>query len=74
MPGGAVRIYATMDNLRAHKACDVLLFGLAHPRWECTFQPKYAAYLDPIDSWWKTPESLAIKARFFKPGSRSRRR
>jgi hypothetical protein len=29
-----------MDNLRAHRATDVLLFSLAHPRWEFVFQPK----------------------------------
>ena len=28
------RIYAIMDNLSAHRATDILLFSLAHPRWE----------------------------------------
>ena len=29
---GVGRVYAVMGNLRAHKAYDVLLFSLAHPR------------------------------------------
>jgi hypothetical protein len=33
----AGRIYAIMDNLRVHKAYDVLFFSLAHPRWEFVF-------------------------------------
>jgi hypothetical protein len=30
-----------MDNLNTHTAPDVLLFALAHPRWEFVFQPIY---------------------------------
>src|SRR3954467_5797198 len=41
----AARVYAVVDNLNVHSATDVLLFALAHPRWEFVFQPKYAAYL-----------------------------
>ncbi len=66
VPDGVGRIYAIMDNLRAHKAYDVLLFSLAHPRWEFVFQPKYAAYLNLIEPWWKTLRSLAIKGRAFE--------
>ncbi len=66
VPKSVGRIYAIMDNLRAHKAYDVLLFSLAHPRWEFVFQPKYAAYLNLIEPWWKTLRSLAIKGRFFE--------
>ncbi|MBA4117049.1 MAG: transposase [Rubrobacter sp.] len=66
VPKGVGRIYAIMDNLRVHKAYDVLLFSLAHPRWEFVFQPKYAAYLNLIEPWWKTLKSLAIKGRFFE--------
>ena len=59
-------LYAIMDNLRAHKkAYDVLVFNEAHPRWEFVFQPKYAAYLNLIEPWWKTLRSLAIRGRFF---------
>jgi hypothetical protein len=38
-----------MDNLNVHSAYDVLLFSLAHPRWEFVFQPTYAAYLNLIE-------------------------
>ena len=48
VPEGVDRVYAIMDNLRAHRAYDVLLFSLARPRWEFVFQPKYAAYLNLI--------------------------
>src|SRR4051794_24505700 len=34
------RVYAVVDNLNVHSATDVLLFALAHPRWEFVFQPK----------------------------------
>jgi transposase len=57
------RIYAIMDNLSAHRATDVLLFSLAHPRWEFVFQPKYAPYLNLIEPWWKVLRSLALKGR-----------
>jgi transposase len=60
------RVYAIVDNLQAHRATDVLLFSLAHPRWEFVFQPKYAAYLNLIESWWKILRSLALKGRRFQ--------
>ena len=60
------RIYAILDNLSAHRATDVLLFSLAHPRWEFVFQPKYAADLNLIESWWKILRSLALKGRRFQ--------
>lgn len=59
------RVYAVLDNLRAHRAVDVLLWALAHPRWEFVFQPKYAAYLNLIEPWWKILRSLALKGRRF---------
>jgi transposase len=37
------RVYAIAGNLSSHRTADVLLFMLAHPRWEMVFQPKYAA-------------------------------
>lgn len=49
VPQDVDRVYAIMDNLRAHKARDVLLFGLANPRWEFVFQPKYASHLNLIE-------------------------
>jgi transposase len=59
------RVYAVLDNLRAHRAVDVLLWALAHPRWEFVFQPTYAAYLNLIEPWWKVLRSLALKGRRF---------
>ena len=64
--GDVERVYAIMDNLRAHRAYDVLLFNAAHPRWEFVFQPKYAAYLNLIEPWWKTLRSLALAGRTFE--------
>lgn len=58
-------VYAVLDNLSTHRAADVLLFSLAHPRWEFVFQPKYAAYLNLIEPWWKVLRSLALKGRRF---------
>lgn len=65
-PEGVGRVYTIMANLHAHKAHAVLFFSLAHPRWEFVFHPKYAAYLNLIEPWWKTLKSLAIKGRFFE--------
>jgi len=62
----AERIYAILDNLSTHRALDVLLWGLAHPRWEFVFQPTYAAYLNLIEPWWKVLRSLALKGRRFE--------
>ena len=60
------RVYAVLDNLSTHTALDVLLFALAHPRWEFVFQPVYAAYLNLIEPWWKILRSLALKGRRFE--------
>lgn len=59
------RVYAVVDNLPAHRAIDVLLWALAHPRWEFVFQPTRAAYLNLIEPWWKVLRSLALKGRRF---------
>ena len=66
VPVSVERIYAILDNLSMHRATDVLLFCLAHPRWELVFQPTYAAYLNLIEPWWKTLRSLALKGRRFE--------
>jgi transposase len=66
LPAEFDRVYAVVDNLNAHRAGDVLLFCLAHPRWEFVFQPKYAAYLNLIEPWWKVLRSLALKGRRFE--------
>ncbi len=59
------RIYAILDNLSTHRTLDVLLWAVAHPRWEFVFQPIYAAYLNLIEPWWKILRSLALKGRRF---------
>lgn len=66
LPADATRIYAVLDNLSTHRALDVLLFSLGHPRWEFVFQPVYAAYLNLIEPWWKTLRSLALKGKRFE--------
>jgi transposase len=66
LPAESERVYAILDELSAHRATDVLLFMLAHPRWEMVFQPKYAAYLNLIEPWWKVLRSLALKGRRFE--------
>ena len=63
---GVTRVYAVLDNLSTHRALDVLLWALAHPRWEFVFQPTYAAYLNLIEPWWKVLRSLALKGRRFE--------
>ena len=65
VPTEVERIYAIVDNLSTHRAPDVLLFAVAHPRWEFVFQPTYAAYLNLIEPWWKILRSLALKGRRF---------
>ncbi len=65
LESGAERVYAVLDNLSTHRALDVLLWTLAHPRWEFVFQPTYAAYLNLIEPWWKVLRSLALKGRRF---------
>ena len=66
VPPDVERIYAILDNLNVHRATDVLLFSLAHPRWEFVFQPTYAAYLNLIEPWWKVLRSLALRGRRFE--------
>jgi len=66
IPAEVGRVYGIVDNLNVHRAVDVLLFSLAHPRWEFVFQPKGAAYLNLIEPWWKTLRSLALKGRRFE--------
>jgi hypothetical protein len=65
-PPESAHVYAILDNLNVHRATDVLLFSLAHPRWEFVFQPKSAAYLNLIEPWWKILRSLALKGRRFE--------
>jgi transposase len=62
---GSEPVYAILDNLSTHRALDVLLWALAHPRWEFVFQPTHAAYLNLIEPWWKILRSLSLKGRRF---------
>ena len=66
VPADAEQIYGSVDNLAAHRATDVLLVALAHPRWEFLFQPTAAAHLNLIEPWWKILRSLALKGRRFE--------
>lgn len=66
VPSEVERIYAILDNLDMHHCRDLLLFLLHHPRWEFVYQPKYAAYLNLIEPWWKVLRSLALKGRRFE--------
>jgi len=66
IPEEVQHVYGIVDNLNVHRATDVLLFSLAHQRWEFVFQPKYAAYLNLIEPWWKVLRSLALKGRRFE--------
>ena len=66
LPKDVTRVHAILDNLNVHRAPDVLLFCLAHPRWEFVFQPKYAGYQNLIEPWWKVLRSLALKGRRFE--------
>jgi hypothetical protein len=70
IPADVEHVYAIVDNLSAHRATDVLLFSLAHPRWEFVFQPAYAAYLNLIEPGWKILRSLALKGRASRLGSK----
>jgi hypothetical protein len=65
LPSEVERVHAIVDNRATHRATDVLLFLLAHPRWEFVLQPKYTAYLNLIEPWCKVPRSLALKGRRF---------
>jgi hypothetical protein len=58
-------VYAILDHRSTHRALDVLLWALAHPRWAFVFQPIHAAYLNLIEPWWKILRSLARKGRRF---------
>ena len=42
-PQKAEPVYPILDNLNGPRATEVLLCSLAPPRWECVFQPTYAA-------------------------------
>lgn len=55
-----------LDNLVVHRAMDVQLWVLAHPRVSFLFQPTYSPWLNLIEPWWKTLRSLALHGRRFQ--------
>lgn len=59
-------IIIILDNLSTHKTLDVLLWMVANPHVRLLFQPTYAPWLNLIEPWWKTLQSLAIKGRCFQ--------
>jgi hypothetical protein len=65
VPAEVERVSAILDNLSIHRAPAARRFSLAHPRWEVVFQPRYAAYLNLSEPWWKGLRSLARKGRRF---------
>jgi hypothetical protein len=66
IPPARQRVYAILDNLDRHHCHDPLLFQIHHPRWEFVYRPKYAAYLNLIEPWWKILRSLALAGRRFE--------
>ncbi len=51
IPPSIEHVHALLDSLKVHRATDVLLFALEHPRWEFVFPLTYAAYLNLIEPW-----------------------
>jgi transposase len=66
IPASCKHVIAIVDNLNTHSCSEVLLFMIGHSRWEFVFQPKYAAYLNLIEPWWKILKSLAFAGRRFE--------
>jgi hypothetical protein len=54
------------DNLSIHQSRDVKTALLAWPEIQVLFLPKYAAWLNLIEPWWKQLRSLALKGRRFE--------
>lgn len=54
------------DNLITHHSRDVKTALLAWPEFQILFLPKYAAWLNLIEPWWKQLHSLALKGKRFE--------
>jgi hypothetical protein len=54
------------DNLITHRSRDVKTALLAWPEFQILFLPKYAAWLNLIEPWWKQLHSLALKGKRFE--------
>jgi DDE superfamily endonuclease len=66
LPPDKQRIYAILDNLGMRHGHDWLVLQIHPPRGEVVYQPKYAAYLNLIEPWWKILRSLALQGRRFE--------
>lgn len=54
------------DNLSIHKSRDVRTAQVAWPELTLQFLPKYAAWLNLIEPWWKQLKRLALHGRRFE--------
>lgn len=54
------------DNLSIHRSRDVQTALLAWPEVQVQFLPKYAAWLNLIEPWWKQLKALALKGKRFE--------
>jgi transposase len=54
------------DNLSIHKSRDVKTALLAWSEFQILYLPKYAAWLNLIEPWWKQLNSLTRKGRRFE--------
>jgi transposase len=54
------------DNLSAHHSRDTRAALVAWPEMVIQFLPKYAAWLNLIEPWWKVLRALALKGRRFE--------
>ena len=54
------------DNLITHRSRDVKTALLAWPKFHILFLPKYAAWLNLTEPWWKQLHSLALKGKRFE--------
>jgi hypothetical protein len=59
------QVVAVLDNHGTHHGFEVLLFMLAHPRWEFLFIPSRAGYLNLIEPWWGILRPMVFKGRTF---------
>jgi transposase len=60
------RLILIADNLSTHRSRDTQAALLAWPEARLQFLPKYAAWLNLIEPWWKLLKALALKGRRFE--------
>lgn len=54
------------DNLSIHHSKETQVALLAWPEIQVQFIPKYASWLNLIESWWKQLRGLPLKGRRFE--------